>query len=234
MTTRRSTRPESDLPGWLPALVKEIAQRLPPNDIVTRLLSDVRMKSVWSYLARHDADSDAVLAMTLYNERMPPPDSSASLSDRSSAAFFLAIVDDLMHETTVVKRVDVDAQAQGFFEAAKLCRETIADAEGLTNGFFEAGEALNFDLAEALGVIAVIFERRGKRIRADRPNIIERSSRSRGDDALRIMARKIATTFFRFYGSHNYGLTAIIMSSATGANVSKKFVENALSKKSPI
>jgi hypothetical protein len=228
----------AELPEWLPRAVADVALRLPPSDIVARLLCDERMKAVWNYLATHDADIDdrdpdrhnAVLAATLYDDRMPLTE-SASARDLAAAAFFLAIVDDLTRETTIAKRVDVDSQAQRYFDAAKLCRETIPDSETLTNGFFESGEALNFDLAEALAVIARIFNSRGDRIRADKPDIIERSSKLRGDDALRVTAREIAMTFSRSYGNYNYGLTAIITSVATGADVTKKSIANWLSKK---
>jgi hypothetical protein len=224
MTTRRSKQPAHDLPDWIPKPVADVASRLPPSDIVARLLTDARMESVWRFLAKQDAISDAVLTMTLFDERMPPHEQS--MRDRASAAVFLAIIDALASETKARKRIDVDAQAQRYFDAAKLCRETILDAEVLTNGFFEVGEALNFDLAKALDVIAGIFESRGDRIRVDNIDVIARSSKSRGDDALRIAARKIATTFFRFYGNHNYGLTAIVTSVATGDVVTKKSVAN--------
>ena len=214
-----------------PDAVKDVALRLPPSEVVKRLLTDDRMQSVWRFLLRQNADQESVNRHILFNDVGLPPtwdaDKAFSPQERAAAAFFASIVDDLTRKPDLIKRADAKARAKPFLDAAKLCREMIEHAGGYERGFDEMGEPLDFNLKKALGVVANILEHEGKRASAiNDPLSIKRSAKDRADDELRVKTRKVAATMMSIYGSRNYEITARVVSIALDVEVSKKDIEN--------
>lgn len=227
-TRRRPKRPAHDLPDWIPIGVKDAARHLPPSDVAQRLLADPRMERVWRVLLRQAADREAVERRLLFADHLPTTwGQEFSPQQRACAALFVDVVENLTRAAKIVKRADTDARAKPYFDAAKVCRAMIEDAERYERGYEEAGEVLDFDLRRALKVVADILECEAKRASAiDQPRVIERSAKSPGEDELRVKARMVGATMFSIYGKRNTAIVATIMSVATGAAVLQKSIEN--------
>lgn len=214
-----------------PDAVKCVALLLPPSGVVKRLLTDERMRSVWWFLLRQNADQESVNSHILFNDvdlsALWDADKAFSAEERAAAAFFASIVDDLTRKPDLIKLADAEARAKPFLDAAKLCREMIEHAGGYEHGFEEMGEPLDFNLKKALGVVANILEHEGKRASAmNDPRLIKRSAKSRVDDELRVRTRKVTATMMSIYERRNYEITARVVSIALDVDVSKKDVEN--------
>lgn len=222
------TAPARDLPNWLPASIGDAARYLPPSEVVERLLTDMRMRSVWAFLMLQKPDSDAVDRHLFFEEALPAVwGQEFSPQERAAAAFLCSIAGSLARALELTTRAEADARAAPFLSAAKVCREMIPHAEGFQRGFDEVGEPLDFDLEKAFAIVAGILESKAKRISATNdPHIIERSAKERGDDELRVKARTVAKTMLNIYRQRNYGLTSTITSVATGLAVTKKQAEN--------
>ncbi len=219
------------VPARVSASIADAARHLPPSGVAERLLTDERMETVWRFLLRQNVDQEAVAQHLLFNDAGLPTtwdaEQTFSPQQRAAAVFFVSVVGDLTGEPELIKHADADALAQPFLDAAKLCREMIRNAEGYQRGYDEAGQPLSFDLAKALDVVADCLEYKGNAALATNdPHVIKRSANERGDDALRVKTRLVAATMFCLYGRRNLGLTATVVTVATGVKIQKKDVEN--------
>ncbi|MBG0796657.1 hypothetical protein IYX23_02960 [Methylocystis sp. L43] len=198
-----------------PTLVELIAKRLPPSDVVDRLLSDPRMNAAWRELLRQRANDKLVDAHLIWLERDTPLGltrddlSKHSRAECAAAALFVNAVAALTKSPSLKTRAEHDAKASKLAEAAALCREQRQHAAG--------------DLKQALAIVADHFNFQAELIEAngDDPHIIERRV---GDDATRVQARMVAAWSFAFYGRRNLGTVATISSVATATETSKQQV----------
>lgn len=202
-----------------PSLVKEIARRLPASLIVDRLLTDPRMNGIWPTLLRQHANERLVDNLLLWVEGATPlgltRDDIAAYSpaERGAAAFFVRTVDALTTSPTLRTRIDYEAQAKRFADAVDLC----AQERGHSGGA----------LRDALDIVAQHFAYSARIMEsACGPEVLERSSANRGDDALRIQARLVAAASLSIYGKRNFTALATVASVATGLAMTKKSIEN--------
>jgi hypothetical protein len=226
-STERLT-PES-IPDWVPAAVKSAALALPYHPVVERLVTDDRMKTVWRYLLRQDADMDHVWTIHLFGS-LPVTWWNAQQSfapqETACAAFLTIVVDKLVRKQAVITRAKADAEATPYFDAARLCRDA-SDRAQRSRMEFEPAQALGIDLSKALDIAAAYLHCYGRGIeQANLPFVITRSVKARGDDELRVKTRLVAMQMFAFFGSLNLGLAAKVVSVALGVAVSKKDAEN--------
>ncbi|HEY8124186.1 MAG TPA: hypothetical protein VIF88_02030 [Methylocystis sp.] len=244
MMTTPNRPATDDLPAWVPALVEDVARRLPPSEIVDRLLTDDRMKIVWRSLMRQ-TPNDAQVDVSLLHDprikivwrslmRQTPKDTQVDVSLLWRARDTpLGLTRDVLYSYPAGERgcaaffvgvVDVLAEPPSAMTRVEYDAEVrrFADAAELCRTEHAAGMP-----HEALAIVADYFARKAMSMKTTSGlHIVERSGGERSDDALRVQARHVAAESFALYGQRNCGTVAKALSVATGVTVSKGSIEN--------
>jgi hypothetical protein len=213
-------RPE-DVPDWVPPAVGSMAAVMPIGAAISQvLLTDQRMKQVWSYLRRLKVTAATIDALppllrmeTWEICRFPASkniDEGVSLQDRACAAFFAAIVLELANFRAIATRVQADEFAKPWLSAAGLCWSIMRHEPRL---------AIDPEFARALSIVGEYLEDQGRlREQKDGLYIVERSSKKRGDDGTRARVRALAAVTHAIFGQFLYGTVATIATVALQIN----------------
>jgi hypothetical protein len=226
---------------WAPPLVVSVADAMRgfSPDVCDRLLTDPRMKGVWIELGRHEVK--ALPAALDDNLRVDHwlGQFDASPKDEAAVAFFASAVIIFTLRNRVVKKHELEKEAERWQDGAALCREALS---GLHRARVDPA------LAAALSVSADYFEGHATSIKtasASSPCVVERNARKRapgggkgtdGNENVRGQVRKVAEVTEQIFGTFLYGTVACAASVATGLKISRKNVEkwcSGLSRVSP-
>jgi hypothetical protein len=212
-----------DIPDWVPSSVKSMAMAVHisyEGTVAHRLLTDPRMKSVWRELKKQEITRDA-LASLEPRERMSTwdiTDRKLSPQDQACAAFYARVAIEFCSPRIVRTREQAKKSAKPWHDAARLCWHIMR---------YEFRPRIDAEFAQALAIVGEYLEKEGQmREQKNSPYIVERSSRLRRDDNIRVGTRLIGEATRSIFGSVLYGTVAKVASVALRTNISGKNVQN--------
>ncbi len=209
----------SDMAPWVPDSVARVALAYPNQFGALPLLRDPRMESVWDYLRRRKVPPESAksLLVSLNGPAMwKVSEAEMSPADIACATLYVCILGGFNDDCRIISGAEADQMAKPFREAARLCREQMADP------FLPINKA---ELMKALEMVGRHFDSRASAIEEDL-NVVARSSRARGDDRIRVGVRRIAWATKTLFGSTLYTIVAKIATVTLGVTVTAKQVEN--------
>jgi hypothetical protein len=216
----QGTTPELFVAEWVPSSVNSMAHVLPIRGAEAhRLLTDPRMKSVWRTLKRQSVSEDGLAKLQNWQRIESYEIGDAySVMDRACAAFFATAVLELSSTRNIQTRKEAIKSSAPWRAAADLCWQVMR---------FEPRAGLDRDFAPALALVGEFFESEATlRDQKEGFYIVERSSKLRGEDRVRALARVIAAESHTIFGSFLYGTVATVVSVALKKNVTPKSIEN--------
>jgi hypothetical protein len=208
-----------DFPAWVPAAVKKLALQLRfEEELILRLVTDIRMKSIWQYLNRRSVqitDPDPFLLIEFFGvaERGVPS------SEKACAVFFFNLVFELsFRQATTLTHTEVSNIIKSLQTAAEQCRLAITDCD------LRSGE-----LTAALNLVSKFFDSEIDYLTvssANNPYILSRKSNRRDDDTVHGRVRALALLNRNLYGQYLYTILATVATVAVETNVTIKDVRN--------
>jgi hypothetical protein len=220
-----------EIPNWVPAAVKKLAvqdgfaeelvqsafaQELVQGrfaeeivfaqELVRRLVTDPKMKSVWQYLLR----AQPVVRVS---------EMGVSVQEQACAFFFQDVLTEMCRPTAATTRRDVENSVARWHSAAELCRS------GLD---FLSSSSDNPKLVEALSLGAKYFEV-GAEIAgedANSPYTLERRRGEPEDNTVRGRIRALVLITYALYGSPLWGVLARVATVALQKDVTHRSVRN--------
>lgn len=208
----------NDFPAWVPAAVKKVALQLRfEEELVRRLVTDIRMKSIWQYLNRRPVqviDPESLLFIEFFGVATM----GVSSSQQACAAFFYNLVFELSIPQVTLTRTEVSSIIKSWQTAAEQCRLAITDCD------LRSGE-----LTAALNLVSKFFDGKIHSLTvgsANNPYIISRRSNRRDDDTVRGRVRALALLNRNLYGEYLYTILATVATVALETNITIKDVRN--------
>lgn len=204
------------LPDWLPKSVVKLANVTPlQNEIRRRLLTDPRMKDVWSWLLRANSEGDErrlssvdpILRLSTWGL----DNTVADMRDQLCGAFFLQVLQELSIQTYTASKARVEAAAKPWANAAKHCRMAKQNEPfGL--------DLLRFDpeLRQALDAAADHLQWIADSIeQKNNPRLLGKSTGE--DDIVRSHVKSLTVAARSLFGSSLHGIVA--KTSSVGLNL---------------
>ena len=151
-----TTMNAEEIPNWVPATVKKLAVGClgSTDDLVRRLVTDPKMKSVWQYLRRaQPMDSEIANSKTI-QEFLRVSETPISVQEQTCAVFFLSVVNELCTPRAATTRQDIENLVAPWRSAAEQCRSAIGCLSSSANP----------ELVKALSLTAEYFEFEGCRL----------------------------------------------------------------------
>ena len=209
-----------EMPDWVPVTVKKWAVKFGVADeLVRRLVTDPKMKSVWQYLLRRAQPvcSEIPDEFKLTAIFLGPSETSVSVQEQACALFFLHVVLELCGQWAATTRQEIENSVAPWRSAAEQCRSAIGCLRS---------SAANRELVEALSLAAKHFEARAQVAGEDAhsPYTLKRRSGKPEDNTVRV--RALALISRGLYGSFQYGVLASVATVALQTNVTEKDVRN--------
>ena len=207
-----------DFPAWVPAAVKKVASQLGyEEELIRRLVTDIRMKSIWQYLNRRSVqvtDPESLFLIEFFGVATM----GVSSSQQACAVFFYNLVFELSIPHVTLTHTEVSSIIKSWQTAAEQCRLAIVDRD------LRSGE-----LAAALNLVSKFFDGEIDSLTvrsANNPYIISRRSNRRDDDTVRGRVRALALLNRNLYGEYLYTILATVATVALETNVTIKDVRN--------
>jgi hypothetical protein len=207
-----------DFPAWVPAAVKKVASQLGfEEELIRRLVTDIRMKSIWQYLNRRSVqitDPESLLLIEFFGVATM----GVSSSQQACAVFFYNLVFELSLRQATLTHTEVSNIIKSWQTAAEQCRLAITDCD------LRSGE-----LTAALNLVSKFFDGEIDSLRvssANNPYIISRRSNRRDDDTVRGRVRALALLNRNLYGEYLYTILSTVATVALETNVTIKDVRN--------
>jgi len=210
-----------EIPNWVPATVKKLAVQFRfEEELVRRLVTDPKMKSVWQYLLRRAqpvgsefADSKSLLEVWGVSEM------GVSVQEQACAFFFWNVVIEMCAPRAATTRQDIENSVAPWRFAAEQCRSAIGCL---------SSDSANRELVKALSLTAEYFEFRAQVALQDAhsPYTLKRRSGKPEDNSVRGRVRALAAITYPLYGSFQYGVLASVATVALQTNVTPKSVRN--------
>jgi hypothetical protein len=205
-------------PAWIPAAVKKIALQLRfEEETIRRLVTDIRMKSIWRYLSRRSVqitDPDSLLIIEFFRVGAR----GLSSSEQACAVFFFNLVFELSIPHATLTQTEVSNNIKSWQTAAEQCRLALADRD------VRSGE-----LTAALNLVSKFFDDQIDSLTvssAANPYILPRRSNRRDDDTVRGKVRALALRNRILYGEYLYTVLATVATVALETDVTIKDVRN--------
>jgi hypothetical protein len=220
-----------------PALVKAIAAEMNKaislahptprgTDMARRLLTDPKMRNVWTTLRRIPAKPWASAEWRKICEiyqrfQSKLSDEGASLQDKACAVFFFYALISFggmrIPPPRVLTRKLIDERREQWLAAAQMCWDSmhVIGEDGIDAG-----------LPMALALVGEHFEQQSRIVMARVPYSIERSSKDRGDDEVRVQVRFLAVTAHRLFGQYLCGTIATVATVALQTVITEKSTKN--------
>jgi hypothetical protein len=208
----------NDFPAWVPAAVKKVALQLRfEEELIRRLVTDIRMKSIWQYLNRRSVQITDRHSLFLI-EFFGVATRGVSSSQQACAVFFFNLVFELSICQATLTHTEVSSIIKSWQTAAEQCRLAITDCD------LRSGE-----LTAALNLVSKFFDGEIDSLRvssANNPYIISRRSNRRDDDTVRGRVRALALLNRNLYGEYLYTILSTVATVALETNVTIKDVRN--------
>ena len=189
----------NDFPAWVPAAVKKVALQLRfEEELIRRLVTDIRMKSIWQYLNRRSVqvtDPELLLLIEFFGVATM----GVSSSQQACAVFFYNLVFELSIPQVTLTHTEVSSIIKSWQTAAEQCRLAITDCD------LRSGE-----LTAALNLVSKFFDGEIDSLTvssANNPYIISRRSNRRDDDTVRGRVRALALLNRNLYGEYLYTIS---------------------------
>ena len=211
-----------EIPNWVPATVKKLAVQFRfEEELVRRLVTDPKMKSVWRYLLRRAQPVGSEFA----DEFKMAPGSLGRIRDGRLGAgtgvrlFFWNVVIEMCAPRAATTRQDIENSVAPWRFTAEQCRSAI--------GCLSSSSA-NGKLVKALSLTAEYFEFRVRAAREDAnsPYTLKRRSGTPEDITVRGRVRALALISRGLYGSFQYRILASVATVALQTSVTEKSVRN--------
>jgi hypothetical protein len=228
-----------EMPNWVPPTVNKLAVRLSDGqcwrlgaspskksgrsgeeELVRRLVTDPKMKSVWEYLLRRAQPVcpeivDEETSWTL--ETWGVCDLGVSVQERACALFFWFVIMEVCASRMPATRQDIENFVAPWRSAAEQCRLAI--------GYHRRGA--DDEVEKALTISAEYFAARVRFAEQDKNvYMLKRRSGKLEDDIARGVVRALAWDTYALYGSFQYGVLASVTTVALQTNVTYKSVRN--------
>ena len=169
----------AEIPNWVPAIVKKLAVGFrvrSAEELVRRLVTDPKMKTVWQYLLHRaqPADSEFANSKTI-QEFLLVSEPPISVQEQTCAVFFLWVVNELCTPRAATTRQDIENLVAPWRSAAEQCRSAIGCLSSSANP----------ELVKALSITAEYFEFRVQVANANNPNPLKRRRGKPEDNSVR-------------------------------------------------
>jgi hypothetical protein len=209
-----------EIPNWVPASVKTLAVRGSwfDDELVRRLVTDPKMKSVWQYLRRAQPMDSETADSKMIQELLRVSETPISVPEQTCAVFFLYVVNELCPPKAVRIRQDIENLVTPWRSAAEQCRSAIS----------RLSSSANTELLKALSQTAEYFESEVTfaEVHANSPYTLKRRSGTQEDNSVRGRVRALAAITYPLYGSFQYGVLASVATVALQKNVIPGNVRN--------
>ncbi len=210
-----------EIPNWVPAAVKKLAVQFRfSEELVRRLVTDPKMKSVWHYLLHRAQPVGSEFAgFGAALEFWGLSEIGVSVQEQACALFFQNVVIEMCAPMAATTRQDIENLVAPWRSAAEQCRSAI--------GCLSSNSA-NSELVKALSLSAKHFEARADVAEEDAnsPYTLKRRSGKPEDNTVRGRVRALALISRGLYGSFQYRILASMATVALQTNVTEKSVRN--------
>jgi hypothetical protein len=207
-----------DFPAWVPGAVKNLALQLGfEEELILRLVTDIRLKSVWQYLNRRSVqmtDPDSLFLIEFFGIAAR----GVSSSEQACAVFFFNLVFELSIRQPTLTNTQVSNTIKSWQTVAEQCRLAITRCD------LRSGE-----LTAALNLVSKFFDGEIDSLTEsskNNPYLLSRKSNRRDDDTVRGRVRALALLNRSLYGQYLYTILATVAKVALETNVTIKDVRN--------
>jgi hypothetical protein len=209
-----------EIQDWVPASVKTLAVRVSgfDDELVRRLVTDSKMKSVWQYLRRAQPMDSEIADSKSIQEILRVSETPISVQEQTCAVFFLCVVKELRDPRAVTTRQDIENLVAPWRSAAELCRSAIS----------RPSSSADHELVKALSITAEYFESEARVAEEDAksPYTLKRRSGKPEDNTVRGRVRALARMTYELYGSFLYGVLVSVATVALQTKVTRRSVRN--------
>ena len=208
-----------EIPNWVPAAVKKLAvQSGFAEELVRRLVTDPKMKSVWQYLRRAQPVVSEIAGFGAALEFWGVSEMGVSVQEQACALFFYFVVIEMCAPMAATTRQDIENSVATWRFTAEQCRSAIGCLSS----------SANRELVKALSLSAKYFEAKAQDAEKDAksPYTLKRRSGKPEDNTVRGQVRALALVSRGLYGSFQYGILASVATVALQTNVTEKSVRN--------